>query len=403
MASVRVLLGVTLLGAVLGGCTVMYSPPVDAPPPPPAPAPPPPPPSIDASLFFDSLDPYGDWVWASPYGWVWAPGAVDPFWRPYTLGRWVWTDYGWTWVSDEAWGWACYHYGRWTRVPRHGWVWVPGTIWGPSWVVWRSGPGIVGWAPLPPEVGFRVGVGIDVGSVDIDVVIRPDWWCFVDEARIVEPSVVRYAYPVGRNVTVVRNTTRVVRIEISEGRIVNRGVDYRDVERTIGRPVPRYRLVDSDGPPGRATEVRPGQLKVWRPELREVPSRSVPHRAFPEPETRAAKPADRPVEPPPLPPREEKIFDKRWNKDWKQLQSVQKRDAPRPPAAPPAGQDAKVVERHQEENYEASQNALKEQQALRERTQRGAERPRPAPPGQARRAKAGEESKEKPKGQQEPK
>src|SRR3990172_900194 len=92
------LIGVTFATAALAGCTVVYSPPPGPPPPPPAtrrPAPP-----IDASFFFDALDPYGDWVWVDPYGWVWAPGAVDPFWRPYTIGRWAWTEDGWTWVSE---------------------------------------------------------------------------------------------------------------------------------------------------------------------------------------------------------------------------------------------------------------------------------------------------------------
>jgi uncharacterized protein YraI len=34
--------------------------------------------------------------------------------RPYTVGRWVFTDrYGWMWASSEPFGWATYHYGRW--------------------------------------------------------------------------------------------------------------------------------------------------------------------------------------------------------------------------------------------------------------------------------------------------
>src|SRR5262245_2809457 len=196
--------GVILLA--IAGCAVTVRTTTSSPPPPPPPAPPPPvyepAVGIDVQFFYDSLDPYGDWVRVEPYGWVWAPGAVDPFWRPYTVGRWVWTDYGWTWVASERWGWATYHYGRWARVPRHGWIWVPGTVWGPAWVAWRSGPGVMGWAPLPPEVGWRVGVGVDLGGFDLDVVIRQDYWCFVDDAHVFEPSVVRYAYPVGRNVTV---------------------------------------------------------------------------------------------------------------------------------------------------------------------------------------------------------
>jgi uncharacterized protein DUF6600 len=45
-------------------------------------------------------------------------------WRPYSVGQWVITDYDGTWVSDEPWGWATDHYGRWFFEPSDGWVWV---------------------------------------------------------------------------------------------------------------------------------------------------------------------------------------------------------------------------------------------------------------------------------------
>src|SRR5262249_23935328 len=155
--------------------------------------------------------------------------AVDPFWRPYTVGRWAWSDYGWTWVSDEPFGWAAYHYGRWTRAPRYGWVWIPGDVWAPAWVAWRQGPGMVGWAPLPPSVHYSASAGLDFGGVDIDVAIHSDWWCFVDEAHIVEPAA-RYVYPVGRNVTVIRGTSPHARIQYREGRIINDGYPRQSAE-----------------------------------------------------------------------------------------------------------------------------------------------------------------------------
>ena len=81
-------------------------------------------------------------------------------WRPYTQGHWVDTDYGWTWISDEPWGWATYHYGRWLADQEYGWLWVPGNQWGPAWVSFQQGGGYVGWAPLPPAVGFQAGIGL---------------------------------------------------------------------------------------------------------------------------------------------------------------------------------------------------------------------------------------------------
>lgn len=55
-------------------------------------------------LFYDSLRPYGEWVWVQPNGWCWYPYNMPIDWRPYTNGYWAYTDYGWTWCSDEPWG-----------------------------------------------------------------------------------------------------------------------------------------------------------------------------------------------------------------------------------------------------------------------------------------------------------
>src|SRR4051794_24131367 len=67
-----------------------------------------------AAMLYDQLAPYGHWFWLDPYGWVWSPTNVAYTWRPYTDGNWVYTDAGWTWVSHAEWGWAPFHYGRWS-------------------------------------------------------------------------------------------------------------------------------------------------------------------------------------------------------------------------------------------------------------------------------------------------
>ena len=131
------------------------------------------------------LAPYGGWVRVQGPGWVWYPYSVPAAWRPYSYGRWVYTDYGWTWASDESFGWAVYHYGRWYADPDYGWVWAPGTEWGPAWVAWHEGGGYVGWAPLPWQVAWHAGIGLDWGSVNINVALGPSpgtscaiatWW-----------------------------------------------------------------------------------------------------------------------------------------------------------------------------------------------------------------------------------
>jgi hypothetical protein len=254
----------------IAGCTIVQAPPTTRPLPPSAP-PPPPAPSYgyDVGLFYDDLDPYGTWFELAPYGYVWAPASVGRDWRPYTVGRWIYTDYGWTWVSDEDFGWAVFHYGRWVHNRRHGWVWVPGTEWGPAWVAWRAGGGYSGWAPLPPEVGWRVGVGLDLGGVDLDLVIASDAWCFVQDPYILEPRVVVRVEPVVRNVTVVRVTKNVTRYTAVDRRVINKGIDVEHVERVVHKPVPRVKVVNADRPtaPGRKLDTSRNEVRLYRPDV----------------------------------------------------------------------------------------------------------------------------------------
>ena len=113
--------------------------------------------SEDVAMFYDDLSQYGQWVDYENYGPVWRPSNVDDQWRPYTDGRWVPTDDGYVFESQEPWGWATYHYGNWMPTEGYGWVWSPGRTWYPSTVEWRTSPetaqvdnSYVGWAPVPP-------------------------------------------------------------------------------------------------------------------------------------------------------------------------------------------------------------------------------------------------------------
>jgi hypothetical protein len=68
--------------------------------------------------FHSTLDPYGTWVDDPTYGTVWVPssGVVGADFTPYvSAGHWVYDD-EYIWVSDYSWGWAPFHYGRWTYM-----------------------------------------------------------------------------------------------------------------------------------------------------------------------------------------------------------------------------------------------------------------------------------------------
>src|SRR5579871_5633118 len=111
-----------------------------------------------------NLDPYGTWREDPKNGWVWVPRETSPDWRPYHDGHWVWVEpYGWTWVGDEPWGWAPYHYGTWVDEP-YGWTWCPGPAyqyWSPAVVDFSVYGGNICWAPLCPwEVHYPAAFGL---------------------------------------------------------------------------------------------------------------------------------------------------------------------------------------------------------------------------------------------------
>jgi hypothetical protein len=195
------------------------------------------------STFYRKLDPYGVWRETPNYGYVWQPREAERSrsWRPYTNGRWVYTDAGWTWISEEPFGWATYHYGRWTRLRNIGWVWVPGDEWAPAWVSWRKGNDYVGWAPLPPEAHFDRRSGIR-NWADNYYDIGPEQYCFVPTnefgARRLETALV----PVQRNVTIVNQTTNVTNISYSNTTIINQGPSYDDLRARSRQPIERLRL-----------------------------------------------------------------------------------------------------------------------------------------------------------------
>ena len=119
----------------------------------------------NVAVFEAPLAPYGQWV-NSRFGRAFRPD-VGPNWRPYVNGRWGENR---LWVSDDPWGWATDHYGRWGFDDRAGWVWTAGTEWAPSWVAWRedegqnvAGQNVIGWAPIPPGVNYSINLGFGTG------------------------------------------------------------------------------------------------------------------------------------------------------------------------------------------------------------------------------------------------
>jgi hypothetical protein len=116
----------------------------------------------------DALDRYGRWDTLPDSEPVWFPTSVPDDWAPYRFGHWDWIEpWGWTWVDDQPWGFAPFHYGRWVNIDGH-WGWVPGAVqphpvYAPALVAFVDAPDDPGGAPDGgPDVGwFPLGPGDD--------------------------------------------------------------------------------------------------------------------------------------------------------------------------------------------------------------------------------------------------
>jgi hypothetical protein len=105
---------------------------------------------------YSELDRSGVWSQVPVYGSVWYPSSTASDWAPYRFGHWDWVEpWGRTWVDDAPWGFAPFHYGRWTMIGNR-WAWVPGRMgarptYAPALVGFDWEPGKdIAWYPLAP-------------------------------------------------------------------------------------------------------------------------------------------------------------------------------------------------------------------------------------------------------------
>jgi hypothetical protein len=197
---------------------------------------------VSVEVFYNQLAPYGDWLDAGDYGYVWHPRDVGDDWRPYVDGHWAYTDAGWTWLSDEPYSWAVYHYGRWTKLADVGWVWAPGTEWGPAWVSFRYSNRHVGWAPLPPEAEFG-GEAREIGPwSDSYYDVGPTNYIFVDVRNFGAPRLRDFELPLNQNVTFIDETTNITNIRVENNGVFLGGPDFDVINRESAQKIPRLQL-----------------------------------------------------------------------------------------------------------------------------------------------------------------
>ena len=63
-------------------------------------------------------------------------------------------------------------------TPQMGWIWTPGSEFSPGWVVWRTSPEWVGWAPMMPDQ--------DVQTISASDFNNAGYWIFVETRKFAQ-------------------------------------------------------------------------------------------------------------------------------------------------------------------------------------------------------------------------
>lgn len=189
---------------------------------------------IAYGIFYTHLAPHGVWMEFSDGLIVWRPTIIRKAWAPYSIGRWIWTEYGWYWDSYEPFGYITYHYGRWFYDDFYGWIWIPDYDWAPAWVEWRYDDYYVGWAPLPPYAVFSINIGI---HFTFNYVTPYHHWHFVQYNYMCDPYVYKYYVSPKYKYRIYSNTRYRNDYSYVNGTVVNRGIDVEQVRFRSGQEI----------------------------------------------------------------------------------------------------------------------------------------------------------------------
>ncbi len=242
------------------------------------------------------LDDHGEWRTEAGLGNVWYP-RVGGQWAPYRYGHWSWIDpWGWTWIDDAAWGFAPFHYGRWTQL-RGRWGWVPGPrdvrpVYAPALVAWVDGgrfplPGAsagahgVAWFPLAPGEIWRPAYDVSLDyfarvNVSNTFVERTTVVTVYDDVRRGGPLRGDYRYrgaPAAVTVVPVQSFVESLPVQRHRVRVDARAIASVPV---AAAPAARPVLQSFVGPAPQARARPPAEATRRTVVAREAPPRAVP-------------------------------------------------------------------------------------------------------------------------------
>jgi hypothetical protein len=160
----------------------------------------------------NTLTQYGRFVQHQKYGEVWVPTVTPQGWHPYPPCHWVNTkQYGWYYDDKTPWGQIVHHYGRWVYDAQMGWIWTPGSEFSPGWVVWRTSPEWVGWAPMLPDQDVQ-----KISAADFN---NAGYWIFVETRKFAQGCNGTIA-PASQVPVLLKQTTYVTDIRLVGGIVV---------------------------------------------------------------------------------------------------------------------------------------------------------------------------------------
>jgi hypothetical protein len=171
------------------------------------------------------------------------------------------------WASDEPFGWATYHYGRWGFSDQVGWFWVPGSRWAPAWVSWLSSDNYLAWAPLPPAYDEDLSINIQVESV-------PDYyWQVVPVEAFVSADLPRYIVRDEQRYDPILQQTRPLgNVAINNNVVVNNVVNVTYVEQKTNQKVIVHQ-VDKTADANNAGKIEGAAVEVFQPAPEQVPKK----------------------------------------------------------------------------------------------------------------------------------
>jgi hypothetical protein len=119
--------------------------------------------------------------------------------------------------------------------------------------------------------------GFGWGGFDFNAPTFGPAWIFVEERRFADPRVREHAVRSTRNVELVRTTRDATNLTVASGRLRNHSVDVAQVERAVGRSIPRVPVREVTTVEATKVQNRaPGHVPIFRPVVTSARSAPVP-------------------------------------------------------------------------------------------------------------------------------